>query len=60
MRRLHETCFDVHAVVQDEGGVLGLVDGGLKVVSIVANKKARQQHLKVKNVFEFHIWQLIG
>ena len=28
MRRLHETCFDVHAVVQDEGGVLGLVDGG--------------------------------
>ena len=28
MRRLHETCFDVHAVVQDEGGVLGLFHGG--------------------------------
>ena len=26
MRRLHETCFDVHAVVQ--GGVLGLFHGG--------------------------------
>ena len=28
---------------------------GLKVVMIVANKKARHQHLKVKNVFESHI-----
>ena len=29
---------------------------GLKVVMIVANKKARHQHLKVKNVFESYIW----
>ena len=28
MRRLHETCFDVHDVVQIEGGVLGHFHGG--------------------------------
>ena len=28
---------------------------GLKVVMIVANKKARTQHLKVENVFESHM-----
>ena len=33
---------------------------GLKVVMIVANKKARTQHLKVENVFESHIWRFIG
>ena len=28
---------------------------GWKVVMIVANKKARHQHIKVMNVFESHI-----